>query len=93
MNGNTVHRSVANRSSSPRIAGVLRIANLAAQQSYERERFYSETDLFPLHVSAGLRWARVLGKSWDIEDLCMSGLFGPPAQQESCDEQDSHHKK
>jgi hypothetical protein len=40
MSGNTVHRSVANRSSSPRVAGVLRIANLGTQQSYERERFY-----------------------------------------------------
>jgi ectoine hydroxylase-related dioxygenase (phytanoyl-CoA dioxygenase family) len=40
MHGNTVHRSVANRSSSPRVAGVLRIANLARQSSYERERFY-----------------------------------------------------
>jgi ectoine hydroxylase-related dioxygenase (phytanoyl-CoA dioxygenase family) len=40
MNGNTVHRSVANRSSSPRVAGVLRIANMGTQQSYERERFY-----------------------------------------------------
>jgi hypothetical protein len=40
MDGNTVHRSVANRSSSPRVAGVLRIANLASQPGYERERFY-----------------------------------------------------
>jgi ectoine hydroxylase-related dioxygenase (phytanoyl-CoA dioxygenase family) len=40
MDGNTVHRSVANHSSSPRIAGLLRIANVGAQQSYERERFY-----------------------------------------------------
>ena len=40
MSGNTVHRSVANRSASPRVAGVLRIANLASQSSYERERFY-----------------------------------------------------
>jgi hypothetical protein len=40
MNGNTVHRSVANRSKSPRVAGVLRIANLATQKSYDRERFY-----------------------------------------------------
>ena len=40
MHGNTVHRSVANRSSSPRVAGVLRIANLAGQSSYDRERFY-----------------------------------------------------
>jgi ectoine hydroxylase-related dioxygenase (phytanoyl-CoA dioxygenase family) len=40
MHGNTVHRSVANRSSSPRVAGVLRIANMAGQSSYERERFY-----------------------------------------------------
>jgi hypothetical protein len=40
MNGNTVHRSVANRSTSPRVAGVLRIAHLGADQTYERERFY-----------------------------------------------------
>ena len=40
MNGNTVHRSVANRGSSPRVAGVLRIANLATQTAYDRERFY-----------------------------------------------------
>jgi len=40
MSGNTVHRSVANRCSSPRVAGVLRIANLGTQQIYERERFY-----------------------------------------------------
>jgi ectoine hydroxylase-related dioxygenase (phytanoyl-CoA dioxygenase family) len=40
MSGNTVHRSVANRSNSPRVAGVLRIANLAKQQGYDRERFY-----------------------------------------------------
>jgi len=40
MGGNTVHRSVANRSTSPRVAGVLRIANLDTQQPYERERFY-----------------------------------------------------
>ncbi len=40
MHGNTVHRSVANRSTSPRVAAVLRIANLGKQESYERERFY-----------------------------------------------------
>jgi len=40
MSGNTVHRSVANRCASPRVAGVLRIANLNTQQAYERERFY-----------------------------------------------------
>jgi hypothetical protein len=40
MHGNTVHRSVVNRGPSPRVAGVLRIANLANQSSYERERFY-----------------------------------------------------
>lgn len=40
MNGNTVHRSVANRSASPRAAGVLRIASLAGRQAYERDRFY-----------------------------------------------------
>ncbi len=40
MDGNTVHRSVANRGTSPRIAGVLRMANLSTQKAYERERFY-----------------------------------------------------
>jgi ectoine hydroxylase-related dioxygenase (phytanoyl-CoA dioxygenase family) len=40
MSGNAVHRSVANRSGSPRVAGVLRIASLGPQQSYDRERFY-----------------------------------------------------
>jgi ectoine hydroxylase-related dioxygenase (phytanoyl-CoA dioxygenase family) len=40
MSGNTVHRSVANRCASPRVAGVLRIANMGGQLSYERERFY-----------------------------------------------------
>jgi len=40
MHGNTVHRSVANRSTSPRVAAVLRIANLGSQASYDRERFY-----------------------------------------------------
>src|ERR1700735_756879 len=40
MNGNTVHRSVANRSTSPRVAGVLRIASLGTQEGYDRERFY-----------------------------------------------------
>jgi len=40
MAGNAVHRSVANRSNSPRVAGVLRIASLGEEQAYERERFY-----------------------------------------------------
>jgi len=40
MHGNAVHRSVANRSNSPRVAGVLRIANLGSQPSYNRDRFY-----------------------------------------------------
>jgi ectoine hydroxylase-related dioxygenase (phytanoyl-CoA dioxygenase family) len=40
MNGNTVHRSVANRSKTPRVAGVLRMASMATQTSYDRERFY-----------------------------------------------------
>jgi ectoine hydroxylase-related dioxygenase (phytanoyl-CoA dioxygenase family) len=40
MHGHAVHRSVANRSQSPRVAGVLRVANLGSQKSYERERFY-----------------------------------------------------
>jgi ectoine hydroxylase-related dioxygenase (phytanoyl-CoA dioxygenase family) len=40
MDGNTVHRSVANRSKTPRVAGVLRMAHLSADQAYERESFY-----------------------------------------------------
>lgn len=40
MHGNTVHRSVANRSESPRVAGVLRMAHLCPRQAYERQRFY-----------------------------------------------------
>jgi phytanoyl-CoA hydroxylase len=40
MNGNTVHRSVANRSKTPRVAGVLRMASMATQASYDREKFY-----------------------------------------------------
>jgi ectoine hydroxylase-related dioxygenase (phytanoyl-CoA dioxygenase family) len=40
MTGNAVHCSVANRTPTPRIAGVLRIAYLGPQQSYDREQFY-----------------------------------------------------
>ena len=40
MHGHTVHKSVPNRSDTPRVAGVLRIANLSSLNSYERERFY-----------------------------------------------------
>jgi hypothetical protein len=40
MNGNLVHRSVANRSSTPRIAGVVRLAHLAKADLYDRDRFY-----------------------------------------------------
>lgn len=40
MNGDTVHRSVANRASSPRVAGVVRMVNTGNLTSYERERFY-----------------------------------------------------
>ncbi|HLG98217.1 MAG TPA: phytanoyl-CoA dioxygenase family protein [Bryobacteraceae bacterium] len=40
MNGDLVHRSIANRSSSPRIAGVVRLANVPAKMRYERERFF-----------------------------------------------------
>lgn len=39
MNGHTVHRSVLNRSVSPRVAGVLRITDLNTLQSYDPERF------------------------------------------------------
>jgi ectoine hydroxylase-related dioxygenase (phytanoyl-CoA dioxygenase family) len=40
MHGDTVHRSVANRASSPRVAGVVRMVNIGNLSSYERERFY-----------------------------------------------------
>ena len=40
MSGNAVHCSIANRTASPRIAAVLRIAYLGSQQSYDREQFY-----------------------------------------------------
>jgi ectoine hydroxylase-related dioxygenase (phytanoyl-CoA dioxygenase family) len=40
MSGNAIHCSIANRTASPRIAGVLRIAHLGSQQSYDREQFY-----------------------------------------------------
>lgn len=40
MHGHAVHRSVPNVSETPRVAGVLRIANLGALSSYERDRFY-----------------------------------------------------
>lgn len=40
MHGDTVHRSVANRASSPRVAGVVRLINIGNLASYERERFY-----------------------------------------------------
>jgi ectoine hydroxylase-related dioxygenase (phytanoyl-CoA dioxygenase family) len=40
MNGNTIHRSVANRSATPRVAAVVRIVNLATIQSYDRDKFY-----------------------------------------------------
>jgi len=40
MEGNLVHRSVANRSGSPRVAGLVRMANNASQEAYERDRYY-----------------------------------------------------
>jgi ectoine hydroxylase-related dioxygenase (phytanoyl-CoA dioxygenase family) len=40
MNGDTVHRSVANRASSPRVAGVVRMVNIGNLTAYEREKFY-----------------------------------------------------
>jgi ectoine hydroxylase-related dioxygenase (phytanoyl-CoA dioxygenase family) len=40
MHGDTVHRSVANRAVSPRVAGVVRMVNIDNLTSYERERFY-----------------------------------------------------
>jgi hypothetical protein len=40
MEGNLVHRSVANRSNSPRVAGLVRMANNASQPVYERDRYY-----------------------------------------------------
>jgi phytanoyl-CoA hydroxylase len=40
MEGNLVHRSIANRSSTPRVAAVVRMVNLSEEATYERERFY-----------------------------------------------------
>jgi hypothetical protein len=40
MHGDTVHRSVMNRSASPRVAGVVRMIDIANLSGYERERFY-----------------------------------------------------
>jgi ectoine hydroxylase-related dioxygenase (phytanoyl-CoA dioxygenase family) len=40
MNGNTVHRSVANRANTPRVAAVVRIAYLPTLESYDRDKFY-----------------------------------------------------
>ena len=40
MHGDTVHKSVANRASTPRVAGVMRMVNISNLSSYERERFY-----------------------------------------------------
>ena len=40
MDGNLIHRSVSNRSATPRVAGVVRLAHLGKLSSYERERFY-----------------------------------------------------
>jgi hypothetical protein len=40
MDGNLVHRSVANRSATSRVAGVVRLAHLAKATSYDRDRFY-----------------------------------------------------
>lgn len=40
MHGDLVHRSVPNRSNSPRVAGVLRLVNVASLPSYERDLFY-----------------------------------------------------
>ena len=40
MDGDLVHRSIANHASSPRIAGVVRIASVPAGTQYERERFF-----------------------------------------------------
>ena len=40
MHGNLVHRSVPNRSATPRVAAVMRLAHLDPSTPYERERFY-----------------------------------------------------
>ena len=40
MDGNLLHRSVANRSATPRVAAVARLVHLAKLHSYDRERFY-----------------------------------------------------
>jgi hypothetical protein len=40
MDGNLVHRSVPNKSTTPRVAGVVRLAHLAKADSYDRDHFY-----------------------------------------------------
>ena len=40
MHGDLVHRSVANRSNTPRVGGVLRMVNVASLSAYERDNFY-----------------------------------------------------
>ena len=40
MDGSLIHRSVANRAASPRVAGVVRMVHLPAHTPYERDRFY-----------------------------------------------------
>ena len=40
MHGDLVHRSVANHSNTPRVAGVVRLINVATLSSYERDLFY-----------------------------------------------------
>lgn len=40
MAGNEVHRSVANRGTTPRVAAVLRMANVGTMSTYHRESFY-----------------------------------------------------
>ena len=40
LHGHTVHRSVANRSTVPRVTGVVRLVNLTDEDVYDRELFY-----------------------------------------------------
>ena len=40
MDGSTIHRSIANRAASPRVAGVVRMVHLPEHTPYERDHFY-----------------------------------------------------
>jgi len=40
MHGHAVHRSIGNRSLVPRVSGIVRLVNMARQDSYDRETLY-----------------------------------------------------